>query len=127
MSKGLGHWRTYSLEVPKSRPPTCDTIACFGGWCAWVPEFREQGVQASVVGAPFIDTPSYFEGFTNVAAAQVSEMLFGVSFMFKPRGDVPMSRDLGESLFGALDGHLSDWQVVMNRINWLIKNSAVTP
>jgi hypothetical protein len=77
-------------------PPTCGTVACFGGWCAWWPAFREQGVSADSDGVP------------NVS----SEELFGAPDLFTPHGNHPA--DIG------FDG--SDHELVSNRLRYVLRH-----
>lgn len=87
--------------------PNCGTVACFGGWCAWWPSFRAQGVWAGDVGRPEMEA-----GFPG----DVSELLFGHAMMFKARGHAGMM-DVG------FRG--TDHELVIHRLNWLLENSEV--
>ena len=101
----LKDWRKGRAHT-KSRAPDCGTVACFGGWCAWWPTFRDQGIVADEIGAP--DTPHQW-------GANVSHTLFGTYEMFKGRGHPAC--DIG------FRG--SDHALVAHRLNWLIENSEV--
>lgn len=88
-------------------PPDCGTVACFGGWCAWWPNFVRQGIFPSYAGMPLIKKRS--------AGICAAEELFGISAMFEPR-----------------DATLLDWivagtdhELVTHRLKWLIANSEV--
>lgn len=62
--------------------PTCKTIACFGGWCAWWPAFQKQGVKVGICGSPFItDGANHISSPSHVA----SYKLFGDYGMFSAR------------------------------------------
>lgn len=42
-------------DADYSLPPTCGTICCFGGWCAWEPAFMAQGIFAEgSMGVPVL-------------------------------------------------------------------------
>jgi hypothetical protein len=103
VSWNLGDWREDNHFNYKNSPPSCGTIACFGGWCAWWPYFRAQGVGSNNRGVP-----------DNGTSLSVPGDLFGCGF-------------LGETAF--YSRHPSekgtDWQVVMTRINRMLKNSEV--
>ena len=110
VSTDLMTWRYRTLIDSHNKPPTCDTIACFGGWCAWIPEFMEQGVKARTNGSP------YLEGSSRESSEDVSEALFGDRYMFSFRGDYKIDDDREYN---------SDWQIVMNRIDYLRYSSEV--
>lgn len=103
---GLSNWNSNN----DNSPPDCNTICCFGGWCAWWPAFMAQGVTVSAGGRP--DTRSTATIFADYA-------LFGERYMFNPRGSHPAD-------LKTYTRKHSDWDVVMKRINWLIRNSEVT-
>lgn len=90
----------------RSTRPNCRTLACFGGWCAWWPAFREQGVRARPVGTPYLVDDEFSSG------ADVSLQLFGVGDLFRSRTE---------------GGGLSDHEVVTQRLGNLIANSRVHP
>ncbi len=78
VSPSLGEWRHetgMAIRSASSSPPSCGTIACFGGWCAWWPYFREQGVSSDGSGMPITS------GYLGVA-----EVLFGDARIFAGRG-----------------------------------------
>ena len=120
VSKDLGTWRSegFGSEVMNDEQPSCGTIACFGGWCAWVPEFMAQGVYASDIGSPDHDSMATF-ATPNGIANSVSLMLFGNSNMFRMRADTFTSKH------EAYDDSSSDWQIVMNRIDALLEKTVV--
>ena len=119
---GLNGWNSLSVredgdgEDDKEMTPDCNTICCFGGWCAYWPEFRAQGVIAVWGGMP---------AFEGLYAGEVDKVLFGCDDLFAIRGEGDAEKLLEEKDQDAYD-EASDWQIVMNRINWLIKNSVVT-
>ena len=101
----LVSWRTDSTH----EVPTCGTVACFGGWCAWWPSFQAQGVQACEhTGAPKLFGKS-------CSHRDASNELFGTEDMLFPRGT--HTADIGFSG--------TDHMLVTTRLNWLIKNSVV--
>lgn len=82
----------------------CNTVACFGGWCARWPALRAQGVFLSKSGAPRM------QGLG--AAPFVADRLFGDA-----------------SLFDSRMGHQADWDfagsdhsLVTNRIRWALEH-----
>ncbi len=111
VTRGLDHWRKEPYAQPDlSRAPTCNTIACFGGWCAHWPEFQRQGVRpAPVSGAPKIG---------NLDPVEVSELLFGHHQLFSARGNSELD-DAG--IYS-----LSDHEVITYRLNRLLKESSWT-
>ena len=101
----LSQWRLDAAD----EAPTCGTVACFGGWCAWWPHFQAQGIQSDhLTGAPRLNG----EWGTSMLA---SERLFGDSTLFLRRND--HSADAG--FIG------TDHELVTHRLNWLIENSVV--
>lgn len=86
--------------------PDCGSVACFGGWCAWWPSFRAQGVRSNAFGAPV------FRGDFGA-----SSTLFGSSDLFVPRGS--SSSDVHAPY------RCTDHELVTYRLNWLIENSEV--
>ncbi|MCY1206584.1 hypothetical protein D9M72_181570 [compost metagenome] len=98
----LNVWR--AVESPK-KPPSCGTVACFGGWTEWWPSFRQQ------LGVKQGHEPSW---------RKISE-LFGpwqhshISDLFNPREC--HDADIGFSG--------TDHALVANRLIWLIANSEV--
>lgn len=104
VAKHLGYWRDWAFK----EKPHCGTIACFGGWCAWWPSFRAQGVRADIEdGGPRIP-----RGY----GAVVSKRLFGHYDLFRIRGAIDID-----------DNHksVSDHELVTCRLKWLIANSEV--
>jgi hypothetical protein len=92
---GLKWWRVGR----GTEKPTCKTICCFDGWCAWWPNFKKQGVYASSSGYP-----------------GTSDFLFGVYGLSWGRGN------WGETDTGFKG---TDHELVTHRLKWLIKNSEV--
>lgn len=83
--------------------PTCNTVACFGGWVALMPEFKEYGVRVGGVGEPLM--PGVDGGVRSVAAR-----LFGSYAMFNARDAHPSD----EGFIG------TDHELVTNRIKHAI-------
>lgn len=99
----LGDWR----DAESDAKPSCKTVACFGGWCAWWPAFRRQGVRTFASGAP----RPIGGGFSSDVALR----LFGSAGLFTRRG-----------MFNADRGFRgTDHELVTNRLHWLIENSTV--
>ena len=107
--RGLSLWRSL-YDKNRHLAPDCKTIACFGGWCAWWPAFRKQGIIASRTGGPVFAFGKKSKG--------VSEVLFGGESLFSSR--------MNHSVDDELTEEDSDWRIVMNRIDWFIENSVVT-
>ena len=114
------HLATWNY-VPNSRAkrlkaPTCKTVACFGGWCAWWPTFMAQGIKANPEGAPVIDGDE---------DRSVSQKLFGFPGLFIRRGRADADLEFQDKyIHDYLES--SDWKIVMNRIDHMLKNSVVT-
>lgn len=102
VARRLGGWKVGS----NGEPPSCGTIACFGGWCAWWPPFVDQGVSADSWGRPrFGETVEY----------PVARVLFGAQFLFRWRGGCVID----EGFTG------TDHELVTHRLQWLLDNSEV--
>ncbi len=95
----------------RNSPPTCGTVACFGGWVECWPTFREQ-----------LELSGYFNDWDELLTLfgdgleYTSEYGFRYD-LFAIRGD------------HVADAHFtgSDHALVANRLRWLIANSFVTP
>ncbi len=98
---GLGEWRHWSSREHK---PHCNTIACFGGWCALWPPFQQQGVKVTYGGSPTFNLEH------GGPAWQVADKLFGTADMFCVR----KLNEIG-----------TDHEVVAKRLHKLIANSRV--
>lgn len=92
---GLWDWRTDDAK----EPPTCGTVACFGGWAEWWPPFKAQ-----------IAAMGHSEGYNWRGTVE----LFGTALV-DSRGYNPA--DAG------FEG--TDHELVTNRLRWLISNSEV--
>ena len=99
---------TWRYGEGRDEPPTCGTVACAGGWAAWIPEFRAQGVTASWDGSPETAEGNAFDA---------SEMLFGNKWMFASRSH--------EKWPNEKDFTGTDHELVTRRLEWLIANSEV--
>lgn len=106
VARNLGYWRTGG----ETHPPDCHTIACFGGWCAWWPTFRAQGVCANWDGRPSLSGCD--------SANDVSRALFGYDYLFAPRG---VTLDVGSNPNG------TDHALVTHRLRRLLEMSHVAP
>lgn len=116
VAERLGTWRTGAGYALRDSPPTCNTIACFGGWCAWWPAFRAQGVFVSAEGAPTIVDNRRSAFPVRRSPVYVAQHLFGHQGMFHPRGFLPTDTP---------SRHVSDHETVRMRLLWLIANSTV--
>lgn len=94
--------------------PDCKTIACFGGWCAWWPSFRAQGVFSTLSGIPSIGT-----SWLGHESIDVSEELFGYRQMFYMNGHA----DIDQELENFED--LNDKQIVQARLQFILANSYI--
>jgi len=107
VKKHLSWWREDRESNHTNTPPDCGAVACFGGWCAWWPAFRAQGVTSSSIGAPRLKGSPF----------SVATVLFGDFTMFYPSGE--HEGDGGPKYRG------TDHELVTKRLNWLIQNSEV--
>lgn len=98
---GLDLWRDRSQEYYTDKA-TCNTVACFGGWCCHWPAFQDQGVYAGAGGAPELGS---------LCGGGVAEYMFGDIELFLPRGVHPADR------YCML---VDDHTVVMNRLKTLL-------
>ena len=129
----LSQWR--SDRKTEREAPTCKTIACFGGWCAYWPVFQAQGLKATNFGAPMFEGGRTYTDYLNVA-----KILFGAPKIFSIRGYHEADEGFGaneeleyeyesddeyEYRNSISDARTSDWDVVMKRIEYTIANSVV--
>ncbi len=94
----------------------CGSPACFGGWCARMPFFKEQGVRFDLYNRPTLITADgiYHTGLDS------AEGLFGDWCLFHTAGDHPSDPDEdGEPEEGF------EHELVMDRLRWLLANSEV--
>ncbi len=114
VAEELADWR----EDHKNTAPDCNTVACFGGWCAWWPSFRAQGVRSGDAGYP-----------TVFGSSSASDALFGFPALFAVKGCfVMLSLTLAPKynhLKYPSEHDLSDHAVVTQRLLWLFYNSEV--
>jgi hypothetical protein len=96
---GLKQW-----AIKKSTNPDCNTIACFGGWCVYMPKFKELGLYFDSHGYPTINLLCKFskKPYT-VWCNSLSYFLFGSISMFDSRED-------------NLDKSVSDYEIVKLRL-----------
>jgi hypothetical protein len=99
--------RLSSYTVGNHNETDCNTIACFGGWCARWPNFVKQGAEL-LMGCPT------YEGH---GGAKLSLVLFGHPGLFLFRGNWTIDEKVPRTT--------SDHEVVTNRITWLIRNTEV--
>ncbi len=104
---GLEDWRDMSKEV-RADKVTCNTTACFGGWCCHWPTFRGQGLKAERAGRPVL---------LDLSGSSVADYLFGDFDLFLPRGEHPADKN---SLL------VDDHTVVMNRLKTLLAEAKRT-
>lgn len=106
----LAGWR-----YARSKAVSCQTRACFGGWVAVHPFFREQGVYAGESGEPLM--------YGVVAPSRVAERLFGDWRLFSIRrgGFLDSFYDQEPEPEG-----ISDHEIVARRLEHLLANSIVT-
>ncbi len=107
VSQGLNDWRYEYNKKDLMVPATCNTVACFGGWCAHWPKFQAQGVGLTKTGAPTMDHGTQ-------TACTVAERLFGDYTLFDVRG---------YHRFDIRSGFQSDHDVVMSRLTSLLKEA----
>lgn len=111
VTEKLSRWLHRISIEDGTTSPTCETIACFGGWCAWWPAFRAQGVHADWRGAPQMPGINTIE--SNESA--VCQHLFGYPNLFNMRG-----HESGDSAFKG-----NDHALVTRRMEVLLNNSRV--
>lgn len=100
--------------LPTIKSPDCNTIACFGGWCAWWPSFRAQGVFSTNDGVPSIGT-----SWLGHESIDVSEELFGYRQMFYMNGHSDIDQELENF------EELNDKQIVQARLQFILDNSYI--
>ncbi len=106
--KDLNTWRSEPHACSSlDSPATCNTLACFGGWCAHWPKFQDQGVIIDRDGGPFM--PHHL-----LVAGEVAGHLFGDYYLFHITGVHRYDTDTRR---------LSDHSVVMNRLTSLLKEA----
>lgn len=71
--KNLAEWQT---NVPVTATSTCNTIACAGGWCALMPEFKAMGVRPTTTGMPVLG---------QYMGDSLADFLFGDAHLFARR------------------------------------------
>ena len=119
VAERLAFYRDRQALGRRDSPPDCGTVACFGGWCAWWPTFRAQGVFAGDTGSP--QTKQSIR--TDRGAFVVSEFLFGYSEMFTAAGFHPA--DPKRNWKGVMPRGVSDHEIVTRRLKWVLENSRV--
>jgi len=107
--RGLKVWRG-GREKDKATQPSCGSVACFGGWCAWWPNFKAQGLQVDDRGMPYVPG----------AERSAAVVLFGHFGLFYARGNGYQREEMDR---GFVRG--TDHQLVTHRLKWLIENSEV--
>lgn len=101
VDKGLSSWGYFSRQGP----PTCGTIACFGGWVEAWPPFREQ------LGLDYRSTPGW------------SRLRSLFSSGEGKHDDAIFNSRRGHPADDGFEG--TDHALVTNRLNWIIDNTVV--
>lgn len=97
----LLNWRLKKRGRSQAHRLDCNTVACFGGWCAWWPPFRALGVRPNCFGMPIVPD-----------RLSASTYLFGEPLAFAPRYSAnPSMPD---------DPTDSDHAHVLKRIDWML-------
>ncbi len=96
----LNYWRDNGTP-----PYTCNTICCFGGWCAVQPKLVAQGLYPEWGGAPRL------VGRNDLDSSGVAQELFGDYQMFASSGCHRHDKDRGET----------DHEAVTHRIKMALK------
>lgn len=109
----LERWRN---DLLRTKPPTCGTVACFGGWCAWWPPFVAQGIAVELDGRPVVAK------FGSTTGALSSMTLFGESSLFDAR--YPNGEREWFDRLPRIECE-TDHAHVTRRLQWLIENSEV--
>lgn len=89
VSRNLCHWR--EKGDPLLEPPTCNTVACFGGWCAWWPAFM------AFLVSDGIHDPG---------------LLFGVDWLFAMKDGLSVPDELKENEFTGTDHDLVTYRLL---------------
>jgi hypothetical protein len=102
--KALLDWR--GGTEPTFEPPTCGSVACFGGWCEWWPPFRKQlRLEPNHGGMGWREGRALFHDI-------------GTGFeIFDVRGGHPADFEFKGT----------DHELVTHRLQWLLDNSEVKP
>lgn len=97
--------------------PDCGSAACFGGWIARFPEFREMGVRRlkeidpdDYFGVVYGEAPAFDKDNWGVRA---SIALFGDASLFEPRGGHPADPSWNSYWD---DDLMSDHELVLKRL-----------
>lgn len=95
------HLAFYATSVLRDfGPHTCGAAACFGGWVAQHPYFKELGIQPDSTGAPTMRGKGW-------GARAISLELFGDSFMFDgARTNLPEKQEVLQRIENALNAAL---------------------
>lgn len=105
----LEHFGNGGADKARLNPEAdCGTVACFGGWCAYWPAFRGQGLYIGSEGIP--------ETRTNYGIGAAAE-LFGNRQLFGHRGS--HAADPQSS------NEVTDHELVTNRLRWELANTQV--
>ncbi len=105
--------------------PTCESPACFGGWCPFIPEFAAQGLTVSDFGTPEMvgSLPRTWE------ECEPDFQLFGVLGLWRPRHGVSNNQCDNaiplDSVFTNVDAHLTDHALILARLQWAIDNTEI--
>lgn len=112
VDRDLEDWR---VGESSTVAPTCNTIACFGGWVEWYPKFREQIPESDLKGGfAWSGVVALFHGaLPTMRLSDGSQRV--LPEIVNTRGHFPS--DIG------FTG--TDHALVLNRLNWLIENSEV--
>lgn len=94
----------------------CGTHACFGGWCALHPPFKNQGLCRTPGRVTYRDPVTGLTGPTSG-----DDILFGDCEMFDARGGHPADHQIPY----IMSREVTDHELVTHRLNWLIENSEV--
>jgi hypothetical protein len=90
----LLYWiNSYGISEPTA---TCNTIACFGGWCVFMPKFQELGLYFDSDGAPTLTlAPKITKGLPRTLSGyDLAFYLFGDGSMFYSNNTKLTDRDI---------------------------------
>lgn len=112
VDRDLEDWR---VGESSTAAPSCNSIACFGGWVEWYPKFRQQIPEGCLKGGwSWSSVVELFHGpLPTMRISDGSQRM--LPEIVNTRGYFPS--DIG------FTG--SDHALVLRRLNWLIENSEV--
>jgi hypothetical protein len=116
VAEKLMYWRTWKEF---GNVPDCGSVACFGGWCAWWPAFRAQGVIMGAYGSPRLKNEQDYNNYDDydheIDTRHICMKLFGVMALFNARDYFIADRNFKGT----------DHELVLHRLQWVLDNTQV--